>query len=109
MPSSTTPSSSLSLAAMLAVVLALFASTAAALQFDLDVGRTKCLGEIMGKHEVAKGSYRIDGIPDGSANTGLSVTVSRVGGRGGEGRRRARRKEVFVSSSLLLLRARAGD
>jgi hypothetical protein len=48
---------------------------AAGLQFDLDVGRSKCIGEVMGKHDVAKGKYRIEGLAEGS-RSGFEVKIT---------------------------------
>lgn len=57
------------------IFAAVLASASSSLQFDLEVGRKKCLGEVMGRNEIAKGKYRIENFVEGS-RSGLDVKVT---------------------------------
>jgi len=62
--------------ALFAVAVAAVVASSAALQFDLEAGgRRKCLGEVMGRHEIAKGHYRIENFPE-DQRSGLEVKIT---------------------------------
>lgn len=61
----------------LALLLAALAARAGrALQFDVEPGATRCLGEIIGKHDVAKGSLALVPLPGAAPGAPLPTGVS---------------------------------
>ena len=53
------------------------AGAAGSLAFDVEAGRTKCVGEVMTKHEVAKGAFAVvSPAPAPGAPAELEVTIA---------------------------------
>lgn len=53
------------------------AGAAGSLAFDVEAGRTKCVGEVMTKHEVAKGAFAVvSPLPAPGAPAELEVTIA---------------------------------
>ena len=73
--------STLLLAEVIATCLMVRAHGASSLLFDVEAGQTKCVGEVMSKHEVAKGGFSVasggSAVAGGAAQSGeLEVTVT---------------------------------